>query len=178
MVELDGLPSILGSLADSWTLDNTTSVCLCCSSLHILVVYVSLDLILAKSKRKIKLKGIVVLSRVRLLKARLIGVGCGARTSLCRTSGILRPMIIRGTISGRCRCGREKASFSSIFIRSLIHFCFNIAWFSNRISQLHHEVIVEVVFVWRLRLLRYPRSNDFTFDSLSSCCCSRLRYLR
>ena len=138
LVEFYCLPSVLCGLANSWALYYTISVCLCLSGLHILVVNVSLDLILTKSKRKIKLKGIVVLPRVRLLKARLIGVGSCAWTSLCRTSGILRPMIIRGTIGGRCGRGWEKASFSSIFIRSLIHFCFDISWLSNWISQLHN----------------------------------------
>lgn len=72
MIKLNSLPSILGCLADSIAFDNLL-VLIGGVALQMLVLDVSLDLILAKSKRQIQFKGsLVALARLRLLKARLV----------------------------------------------------------------------------------------------------------
>ena len=72
-------------------------------ALHVLSLDVPLDLILTEPKWKIQLKGLVILPRLGLLEACLIGISSCSRAALGSATGILRTMIIRGTIgSGRC----------------------------------------------------------------------------
>lgn len=99
LVELDGLPRVFGCLADARAvLDVVVVVIVVYMSLvrlDLLVLDVALDLILTEAKRKIQFKGpLLVLARLRLLKARLIRVGRVARTALRCTAWILRSVIV------------------------------------------------------------------------------------
>ena len=79
LVELDSLPGILGSLADARAVDDCTVTSVLSLGvvvrLHVLALNVSLDLILSESQGKIQLEGLIVLPRLRFLKACLIRIG-------------------------------------------------------------------------------------------------------
>ena len=98
LVELDGLPRVFGCLADARAVLDVVVVIVVYMSLvrlDLLVLDVALDLILTEAKRKIQFKGpLLVLARLRLLKARLIRVGRVARTALRCTAWILRSVIV------------------------------------------------------------------------------------
>jgi len=113
LIKFNCLPGVLGRLTYarvgtfdySWALD-----LLCVGALNALNWDVSLYLIFSEPKRKIQLKGpvVVLLARLRLLKAHLIRVCCCTRATLCRASGILRAVVIRRTICSRSCRGREE----------------------------------------------------------------------
>ena len=74
LVKLNGLPSVFGGLRNAWTLNDTLIllgrwVTLGLIALLVCCLDVSLDLILAKSKRQIQLESLIVLTRLRLLEA-------------------------------------------------------------------------------------------------------------
>lgn len=98
LVELDCLPRVFGCLADARAVLDVVVVIVVYMSLvrlNLLVLDVALDLILTEAKRKIQFKGpLLVLARLRLLKARLIRVGRVARTALRCTAWILRSVIV------------------------------------------------------------------------------------
>ena len=58
-------------------------------ALHVLSMNVPLDLILAKPQRQIKFKGLVVLTGLRFLEARVVGVSRSAGATLSRPTRIL-----------------------------------------------------------------------------------------
>lgn len=60
LVELNRLPSILSSLADGSSFDHARVLLV--STLHVLPMNVPLNLILSEPKRKIELKGLIVLA--------------------------------------------------------------------------------------------------------------------
>ena len=116
LIKLNCLPGVLGRLtyARVSTFDYSRALdLLCVSALNALNRDVSLYLIFSEPKRKIQLKGsvvvaVVLLARLRLLEARLIRVCCCTGATLCRASGILRAVVIRRTICGRgCRRREE-----------------------------------------------------------------------
>ena len=92
LVELDGLPSILGRLADRRALNHAWVVLV--SALHVLPVDVTLNLILTEPKGEIKLEGLIVLARGRFLEAPLVLVrGCACPTLRCAPR-ILGAMVV------------------------------------------------------------------------------------
>ena len=98
LVKLDGLPGIFRGLTNTWTsLSNAALVIdllLSVVGLHVCVMNVPLYLIFAKSERKIEFKCIIVLARVRFLKARLVRICRGSRSALSSATWILRPVVI------------------------------------------------------------------------------------
>jgi len=60
---------------------------------------------------------------------------------------------MRRSICGRRGRRGEEGSLSAWFVRGLVHFVFHFVWLPNGVSELDDEVVVEVVFVWGLRLL-------------------------
>lgn len=91
LVELDGLPGVLGRLADARSLHHGVVVHL---SVVRRVLNVSLYLILTEPKRQVEFECLVVLARGRLLKARLVGISGGSRATLGRAARVLRSMVI------------------------------------------------------------------------------------
>ena len=77
-------------------------------------------------------------------------------------------MVIRRTIGGCCGGRWEEACLCTSFVGSLVHLGFNISWLSNRVGQLHDQIIIKVVLIRRLRLFRNSRSYNFAFDALSA----------
>jgi len=103
LIELDGLPSILGCLTDAWTSFSDSLLLMLALCLGLLILNVTLDLILAETQRQVEFEGLIILSRLRLLKASLISVGCVARATFGGTAWVLRAMVVRGAICGRGR---------------------------------------------------------------------------
>ena len=87
------MPGILGSLTDARTLNDSLVLLhvlsLVTIALHVLAMNVPLNLILAKPQWQIEFKGLVVLTGLRFLEARVVGVSRGTRATLCRPTRIL-----------------------------------------------------------------------------------------
>ena len=98
LVELDGLPGILCSLTDSGSVDDGTVTRLCVlllvTRLHLLALDVSLYLILSETQGQIQLEGLIILPRLRFLKACLVRVRRRPRATLSSAAWVLRAMII------------------------------------------------------------------------------------
>ena len=179
LIELNRLPSILGSLTDTWSILNSrhvwTRTCIVCLLrirwLSCLIValwmrrYVPFYLILAKAQGQIEFERIV-LAALRLLETRLIWRS-RSRASIGGSSWVGRIVLVWRTISRCSGCWREERSLSSGLVGRLIHFVLDISRFPDRISQLDYKVIIEVVFIGWLRLFSNSRSDDFTFDAFS-----------
>jgi len=103
---------------------------------------------------------------MRLLESGSVA-GCSARTALSRPTRILRAIIMARAICGCCCSRWEERSLCANLVRSLIHLGFHF-WLTNWVSQLYNQVVVQVVFVWRLGLFSNARSNNLTLDSLST----------
>ena len=98
LIKLNGLPGVLGRLTDRLTaFDHNLPVRLLglVWTLHVLLVNVPLNLILAEAKGQIQFKCLVrILSTMWLLKARCVRIGgCSGATIRC-AARILRPMVI------------------------------------------------------------------------------------
>jgi hypothetical protein len=86
-------------------------------ALHVLRDDVSLYLILPEPKWKIQLEGsVVIVTRLRLLKARLVRVGRRTRAALRCASRVLRAIVIRGTICGGSGRGGEERCLSACLV--------------------------------------------------------------
>ena len=98
LIELDGLPGVLGGLADARSVDDCAVAMLRSLRLsvrvHILTLNVSLYLILTETQWQIQLEGLIILPGLRFLKACLVRVGRRSRATLSSAARILRPMVV------------------------------------------------------------------------------------
>lgn len=135
LIEFDGLPGVFCCLGDARSFgDGAGTVCL--GSGDILILNITLDLVLTESQRKIQFKGLIILPRLRFLKARLIRIALASWTSISCPARILRVMVIRRAICGSSRGWREKARLCASFVGGLVHFGFCFGWFTDRVCEL------------------------------------------
>ena len=172
LVELNGLPCILGGLTDTRAIWDSRHI----GVLWLLLIWLSLvlrmrlnvpfNLILSKSQWKIELKGIV-LTTLRLLEARCVGCCCSG-TSVSGPSWIGRVVIVWRSICSRSGCWWEERSLSAGLIGRLVHFILDVSRFSDRVSKLNYEVVIQVIFIGGLGLFSNSGADNFTFNALST----------
>ena len=87
------MPGVLGGLANARAVNHGAALAIIL--IHVLPIDVSLNLILAEPKRKVQFEGLIILPRLWLLKARLVGVCSSAGSAIGGAPWILRPMVVR-----------------------------------------------------------------------------------
>lgn len=133
LVEFNCLPSIFGSLTDSWTVLNSGYVWLLLILLAT-ALDIPFDLILTEPKWQVELER-VVLATLWFLESISIGSSC-SRTAISRPSRIRRAIVVWRPVCCRSGSRREERGFCAGLVGCLIHLVLDVSWFSDRISKL------------------------------------------
>ena len=168
LIELNSLPGIL-SCGWNWLVFVDPRSPWCLRLLLILLwidLDISFDVILSKSQRQIEFKWIV-LATLRLLKSLVIRC-CGPWPTLGGPSWIRRVIIVRGPIGGGSCSRGEEACLGASLVGCCIHLVFDVSWLSDGICQLDNEIIIQMVFIWRLGLFSNPWSYYLSFAPVRS----------
>lgn len=173
LIELYGLPSVFSGLWYLLVFINWSTTC----GLRLLLILLGIDLdisfnmILTEPQWQIEFKR-VILATLWLLESSSIW-GCCPRPAIGGPSGIRWIVVVRRSVCGCCGCGGEEASLSSSLVWRCIHLILDVSWLSDRVSKLDYEIIIQMVFIWGLRLFSNPRPDYLAFSSVSSPWISR-----
>ena len=173
LIELYGLPSIFSGLRYLLVFINCSTTC----SLRLLLILLRIDLdisfnmIFTEPQWQIEFEG-VILATLWLLES--CGIrGCCPWPTISCPPGIRWIVVVRRSVSGCCCCGWEEASLGPCLVWRCIHLILDVSWLSDRVSKLHYEIIIQMVFIWGLWLFSNPWPDDLTLSSVSSPWISR-----
>jgi hypothetical protein len=82
-----------------------------------------------------------------------------------------------GPVSGGRGRRWEKGGLGADLVGGLVHFGLDLG-LSYRICELNHQVVVQVVLVWALRLFSNARADNLTLDTVGSSRGRRGRHRR
>ena len=171
LVEFNCLPGVFSSRRNRLVFVDLSSSC--CLGLLLILLWVDLDIsfnmILTEPQWQIEFKWIV-LATLGFLESRGIRC-CGPGPAISGPSWVWRIVVVWGPVGGRSGCGWEEARLGPCLVGSCIHLVFDVSWLPDWVSQLDYEVIIQMVFIWRLRLFSNSGSNYLT---LTPICSSRI----
>ena len=168
LIEFNCLPGVFSSRRNRLVfIDLSRS---CCLGLLLILLRVDLDIsfnmILTEPQWQIEFKWIV-LATLRFLESR--GIRCRSPGSaISGPSRVWRVVVVWGPVGGRCGCGWEEARLGPCLVRRCVHLVFDVSWLPDWVSQLDYEVIIQMVFIWRLRLFSNSGSDYLTFTPICS----------
>ena len=173
LVELYGLPSVFSGLRYLLVFINCSTTC----SLRLLLILLRIDLdisfnmIFTEPQWQIEFKR-VILATLWLLES--CGIwGCSPWPTISCPSGIWWIVVVRRAICSCCSCGGEEASLGPGLVWRCIHLILDVSWLSDRVSKLHYEIIIQMVFICGLWLFSNPWPDNLTLGSVSSPWISR-----
>ena len=173
LIELYSLPGVFSGLRYLLVFINWSSTC----GLRLLLILLRIDLdisfnmIFTEPQWQIEFKR-VILATLWLLES--CGIwGCSPRPAIGCPAGIRWIVVVRRSICGCCCCGGEEASLGPCLVWRCIHLILDVSWLSDRVGQLYYEIIIEMVFIWGLRLFSNPWPDNLTLSSVSSPWISR-----
>ena len=168
LIELYGLPSVFRGLRYLLVFINCSTTC----SLRLLLILLRIDLdisfnmIFTEPQWQVEFKR-VILATLWLLES--CGIwGCSPWPSIGCPSGIRWVVVVRRSVCSCRGCGREEASLGACLVWRCIHLVLDVSWLPDWVSKLDYEVIIQMVFIWRLRLFSNSRSDYLTFAPICS----------
>ena len=168
LIEFNCLPGVFSSCRNRLVFVDLSRSC--CLRLLLILLRVDLDIsfnmILTEPQWQIEFEWIV-LATLRFLESR--GIRCRSPGSaISGPSWVWRVVVVWGPVGGRCGCGWEEARLGPCLVGSCIHLVFYVSWLPDRVSQLDYEVIIQMIFIWWLRLFSNSRSDYLTFSPICS----------
>ena len=166
LIEFNCLPGVFSSCRNRLVFVDLSRSC--CLRLLLILLRVDLDIsfnmILTEPQWQIEFKWIV-LATLRFLESS--SIRCRSPGSaISGPSWVWRVVVVWGPVGGRCGCGWEEARLGPCLVGSCIHLVFYVSWLPDRVSQLDYEVIIQMIFIWWLRLFSNSRSDYLTFSPI------------